>query len=211
MDDTKLILIFFFRHEHFIHIKELPWLAYQRDVRDFFQGLSVQEDGIMIRHNNAFVTFGKRSDIDVAMNRENRTLLGSEVQLSVITSGELRRILFSLAKRKLDFSETDGISKKPRVETACAQRKKIRPTRVMRGKKRKVESSLIFCPKETDLSPPKYDNNEKAFSWAFSRKFSPCKRKKIHPIRLSDNVDAENFATFHPVTCYELTSMIKAA
>lgn len=206
----KLILVSFSRHEYFIHIKELPWLAYQREIRDFFHGLSVQEDGIMIRQNNAFVAFGKRSDIDVAMNRDNRTLVGSEVQLTVISRCELRRILFRLAKRKLDFSETDGVFKKPRVQSACTQRKKIRPTPVLRGKKRKVESSMIFCPKETDLPPPEHDNNKKAFSWAFYRKFSPCKRKKIHPVRLSDNADVENFSTFHPVKCYELTSMIEA-
>lgn len=184
-------------------------MAYKREIRDFFHGLSVQEEGITIRHNNAFVAFDKRSDIDVAMNRESRTLLGSEVQLSVITRGELRHILFRLAKRKLDFSETDGVSKKPRVQTECAQRKKIRPTPVIRGKKRKVESSVIFCPKESDLPPPENEDYEKAFSWAFYKEFSKCK-KKIHPVRLSDSADVENFSIFHPVTCFELTSMLQA-
>lgn len=185
-------------------------MAYQREIREFFHGLSVQEEGIMIRHNNAFVAFDKGSDIDVAMNRKNRTILGSEVQLSVITRCELRRILFSLARRKLDFSETDGVFKKPRVQTECAQQKKIRPTPVIRGKKRKVESSLVFCPKESDLPPPENDNSEKAISWAIYKEFSKYKKKKIHPVRLSDSADVENFSIFHPVTCYELTSMLQA-
>lgn len=74
----------------------------------------------------------------------------------------------------------------------------------------KVEYFLMFCTKETNLIPPEYSNKEKALSWAFYRKLSPFKGKKIHPIGLSGNADVENFSTFHPVTCCELRSMTEA-